>query len=340
MLIDLLGFRDSGRFDKVAWSVPIDLDGRAFLIEHRKFRLGVFGGSTPEDLEGAKALARLLHRGVKASKAYFTWLAEEAGKASALNVVNRAPSLFGRFMFFADLYDARSSEAEARKKESIRTDTGPNSWTVHRPARELREEAGHYALSAIESFFSWTEHVFILIAILRGAYTTGEAVRDLARADWKTKFKAALDINVPADKSYFDKLLEVRRQVRNFVIHGFFGKDGEAFSFHSTAGAVPLQILDQKGGARFGLGAGATYRDQQTLQLLRDFVAHLWSGVREPAQLYIILTYAQDGRYAQAMTRGQPPSDNEPASCSIAVLRGLARRLPGRFFQYTFDWAP
>ncbi|MFY0400931.1 hypothetical protein [Brevundimonas naejangsanensis] len=80
LLIDLLGFRNNGRFDKVAWSVPIDLDGRAFLIEHRKFGLGVFGGSTPEDLEGAKALARLLHRGVKASKAYFTWLAEEAGR--------------------------------------------------------------------------------------------------------------------------------------------------------------------------------------------------------------------------------------------------------------------
>lgn len=44
-------------------------------------------------------------------------------------------------------------------------------------------------------------------------------------------------------------------------------------------------------------------------QLLQDFVAHLWSGGREPAELYImdhghplILTYAQDGRYAHAMT--------------------------------------
>lgn len=309
LLVDLLGFRDNGPFDKVAWSVPVDLNGRAFLIEHRKFGLGVFGGDTPEDLNGAKAVARLLYRGVKSSKAYFAWLAEKAGEASALNVINRAPSLYGRFVFFADLYDARSSEAEARKKESIRTDTGPNSWTVHWPAGQLREEAGHYALSAIESFFSWTEHVFILIAILRGACSTGEAVRDLARADWEAKFRAALDINVPADKAFFDKLLEVRRQVRNFVAHGSFGKDGEAFSFHSSAGAVPLRILDQKGGARFGLGAGAAYRDQQTVQLLRDFVAHLWSGDREPAQLYLmdhghplILTYAQDGRYAQAMT--------------------------------------
>ena len=308
LLVDLLRFRNTGPFDKVAWSVPIDLDGRPFLIEHRKFGVGVFGGDTPADLEGAKTIARLLHRGVKASKRYFTWLADGAGRASALNVVNRAPSLFGRFVFFADLYDARSAEAETRKKESIRTDTGPNSWTVHWPARELREEAEHFALSAIESFFSWTEHVFILIAILRGACATGDAVRDLARADWETKFRSALDVTVPSDKAFFDKLLEVRRQVRNFVAHGSFGKDGEAFSFHSSAGAVPLRILDQKGGARFGLGAGAAYRNQQTLQLLRDFVAHLWSGDREPAQLYImdyghplILTYAHDGQYAQAM---------------------------------------
>ena len=309
LLIDLLGFRNTGPFDKTAWSVPIDLDGRPFLIEHRKFGLGVFGGDTPADLEGAKTVARLLHRGVKASKSYFSWLADEAGKASALNVVNRAPSLFGRFIFFADLYDARSTEAEVRRKESIRTDTGPNSWTVHFPARELREEAEHFALSAIESFFSWTEHVFILIAILRGACTTGDAVRDLARADWEKKYKAALDITVPADKALFDKLLEVRRQVRNFVAHGSFGKDGEAFSFHSSAGAVPLRILDQKNGARFGLGAGVAYRNHQTLLLLREFIDHLWSGDREAAQLYImdhghplILTYAQDGQYARAMS--------------------------------------
>jgi hypothetical protein len=35
LLVDLLGFKNLGRFEKLAWSIPIDLDGVAYLIEHR-----------------------------------------------------------------------------------------------------------------------------------------------------------------------------------------------------------------------------------------------------------------------------------------------------------------
>lgn len=308
LLVDLLGFRDLGQFEKVAWSVPVEFNGKAFLIEHRKFGLGVFAGDAPDDPQDAREIARLIHRGVKAAKPYFTSLAEEAAKASALNVVNRARTLFERFEFFADLYDARVAEAERRKDESIRTDLGPNAWTISRPSFALRKEGDHYAISTIESFFSWTEHVFILIAILRGTCVTGEDVRQLARADWDAKFKAALDIADPKSKTFFDNLLQVRRQVRNFVAHGSFGKEGEAFRIHSSAGAVPMRMLDERRGPRFGLGAGAGYADKHAIRLLRDFVGHLWGGDREPARIYIqdcelplILTYAKDGTYAQCM---------------------------------------
>jgi len=40
LLVDLLAFRNIGQFEKVAWSVPVEYKGRAFLIEHRKFRAG------------------------------------------------------------------------------------------------------------------------------------------------------------------------------------------------------------------------------------------------------------------------------------------------------------
>ena len=42
LLIDLLKFKHSGQGEKIAWSVPIDYKGQAFLIEHRKFGVGVF----------------------------------------------------------------------------------------------------------------------------------------------------------------------------------------------------------------------------------------------------------------------------------------------------------
>src|SRR5262249_36451960 len=169
----------------------------------------------PDDEADAKEIALRIKRGVKAAAPYFTWRAEEAAKASQLNVVNRAAELFQRFEFFAKLYAERINEAERRKDERIETQHSPTSWSYRFPAHELRQEAEHFAVSTIESFFSWTEHVFILIAILQGRCMTGEDVRQLARAEWETKFKAALDIVDPTTKGFYDGLLHIRRQERN-----------------------------------------------------------------------------------------------------------------------------
>jgi hypothetical protein len=250
LLVELLGFRNLGQFEKIAWSVPVEFNSKVFLIEHRKFGLGIFASKVPDDEADAAQIAILVARASKAAQPYFAWRAEEAAKASELNVINRAAALFERFEFFAGLYAAKIAEAEQRKGEYIKRDLGPNSWTARYPSSELRHEAEHYAVSTIESFFSWTEHVFILIAILLGGCVTGEDVRQLARAEWETKFKAALDITDPKTKRFYDGLIHIRRQVRNFVAHGSFGKDGEAFAFHST-GAVPMRMVDERRGSHF-----------------------------------------------------------------------------------------
>jgi hypothetical protein len=42
LLVDFLGFPNLGKWEKIAWSVPIDFNGEPFLIDHRKFGVGVF----------------------------------------------------------------------------------------------------------------------------------------------------------------------------------------------------------------------------------------------------------------------------------------------------------
>jgi hypothetical protein len=59
-----------------------------------------------------------------------------------------------------------------------------------------------------------------------------------AKNEWSEKFKCALDISELISKQFYDQLLDIRRELRNFVAHGAFGKDGKAFNFHSGAGAV------------------------------------------------------------------------------------------------------
>src|SRR5690606_31524923 len=128
-------------------------------------------------------------------------------------------------------------------------------------------------------------------------------------SNWEAKYKAALDLADPKAKSLYDELLVIRRQLRNFVAHGSFGKQGEAFQFHSGAGAVPMMMPHRRDGTSFRFGQGTDFVEHEAVALLHDFIDFLWSGPRAPAftyiqeyQLPLILTMAQSGEYAQAMT--------------------------------------
>jgi hypothetical protein len=88
LLVDLLGFPNLGRFEKLAWSVPIDFEGLAYLIDHRKFGVGVFAREGEESERQARRIVGLIHNGVAVAKPFFRWMAENAVRASELNVRN------------------------------------------------------------------------------------------------------------------------------------------------------------------------------------------------------------------------------------------------------------
>jgi hypothetical protein len=139
-----------------------------------------------------------------------------------------------------------------------------------------------------------------------GRLHRGDEVADLAEADWKTKFKAALDISDIETKKHYDCLLDIRAQLRNFLAHGAFGKSGEAFRFHSGAGAAPLLLTgNQK--HRYSLTGKPAFDEKWAIAEIEQFIDHLWSGSRRPARHYVfsglpsILTFVDDGTYARCM---------------------------------------
>ncbi|UVV75720.1 hypothetical protein NXW84_15210 [Bacteroides fragilis] len=74
---------------------------------------------------------------------------------------------------------------------------------------------------------------FVHLAIVVQGLSDGEELSKLIDSEWKVKYKKAIpDDTVEANK-FYDELLIVRQQLRNFVAHGAFGKDGNAFAFHS-----------------------------------------------------------------------------------------------------------
>lgn len=321
LLVDLLEFPHMGKWEKSAWTVPVRLRGRLYGIEHRKLGLGVFapsldpearisGQPTDEQETDAKEISALIVKAVDAARPYFEWRAEQAAAGSQINVLNKSPYLFERYEFFRDQFRALSMEADARKDERKITkdilEDGTEVTTGVFPAYSLRREAEWNAQAAVEAFFSWTEHLFIHLAILQGKLGTGDDVANLAGADWKAKFKAALDLSDKTTKEHYDALLDLRAQIRNFMAHGSFGKRGEAFLFHSGAGAVPV-LLTENQRHRYSLTGKPAFDESWAVDEIEEFISHLWSGVCGPAKLHIfsdlpsILTFANDGTYAHAM---------------------------------------
>ena len=286
LLVELLGFDDSGPEEKVAWSVPVDYKGRRLTIEHRKLGLGIFSHNAADDEEAAVEVANRIHAGVKAAEPFFDLLAETAARGSRLNVVNNSPKLFERFEFLATQYESKRLEANAREKETIRTRI-EDGYIISYPSSTIRRHAQLYAVSAIEAFFSWTEHVFIHLGIITGRLLTGDAIPKLADANWADKYKIALDLSDGDSKNFYDRLLVLRRQLRNFVAHGSFGKEGQAFQFHSSVGAVPLLLPHRRGADSFKFGNGVDFVAHDAIALIHDFIRHLWSQSRAPAKIYI-----------------------------------------------------
>jgi hypothetical protein len=312
LLVELLKFPHSGREEKVAWVIPVDYQGSCASIEHRKLGLGVFSKTSENRELVAQQIVNAVRRGVKAATPFFDHLAGKAAAGSRLNVKNNSGWLFSRYEYLRDQFKEKTASAEARKGEVVKTEqtsvNGIESESYSMPALSLREEAAWLGIATIEAFFSWTEHVLIHIAVLQGRLKTGEEVAELAAAEWSEKVKAAIGLHDAAVKLLFDELLAIRRQIRNYMAHGAFGKQGQAFEFHSTAGAVPVNLTDPDGRDRFSMWFGPSFDEAGAIDTAERFVEKLWGGDLAPARIYIqdaalpiILPYASDGTYERAM---------------------------------------
>jgi hypothetical protein len=308
LLRDLLGFRDLGAFEKLAWSFPIFFEGTVFLVEHRKMGVGVFCADASQHEDKAADLVRRIWSACKAAEPYFKARAAQAIQAGELNIHNHHATLWGRYRYLRQrLRAAVRAQARADAKPPVRVQHSPTSWSVSsRHQWVARERVAWLTQTVIEAFFAWSEHALVHCAVLRGQISAGPALLALTKDEWRIKFKAAFDTSNPHWKQHLDALLHVREENRNYVAHGAFGKDGRAFEFHSGAGATPLRLKVRGTQPRVTLHALTVTDDGASMVVVDSFVAAVRQHAK-PQWLYLesglvtVLTFAKNGYYAMAM---------------------------------------
>ncbi len=118
LLVELLDFENLGRFEKVAWCIPVELQEHVFLIEHRKMGLGVFASDASSHENLAREVVEGINRATKVAQPFFDWKAAQAVAQSKVNVLNRSRLLFERFEYLSRTYRARAQDNLAHNRWS------------------------------------------------------------------------------------------------------------------------------------------------------------------------------------------------------------------------------
>jgi len=308
---DLLWFKNLGSSEKIAWSFPIDYKWKAFLIEHRKFGVGVFIQDLEKDEEYAEEIVKKIKSAVKSIRPFYDYLAEQSVKDSKINVVNNNGQLFNRFNYLLTLYKDQHKKY-LKNKDNIKTKEQKTKYgkmtSYENIGYEYYQNANWLAISVIEAFFSWSEHLFIHLAILKWWIWDGKKVADLIASEWKKKYKAAINEETKESNKFYNELLIIRQQLRNFVAHWAFWKSGNAFKFHSGTWTVPVLMDHNKQKNRFSLQWTLTFKEDEVIKLIEDFIKFLWKGDTKTAMYYTqectlptILTLVSDGIYEKAL---------------------------------------
>ena len=117
LLVDLLGFRCLGKAEKVAWSIPLELDGQLLHVEHRKLGLGIFSSGDANSEAAAEEVVRLIHKGLRVARPYLDWCAEKAVNDSRVTIINRSIELYDRFEFLLEEYKSKLTAAYRKAGE-------------------------------------------------------------------------------------------------------------------------------------------------------------------------------------------------------------------------------
>lgn len=308
LLVDLLGFDYLGPGEKVAYIIPIDFEGRRCSVVYAKFGMKIEYSS---DGDGAAVYAAL-KKGMRAAKPYYLWRAEQASVSSDLNLISKCPQLWNKYVFLKEQSEAFMEKFEAGKDnqlvESGFSEDGSASWfSISFPAYEFQSQSLWLHEAAVDAFFAWCEQALVHVAVLLGKLKNGKEIADLLKREFGEKCKLVLDLSDASDKSAYDDIVDLRVQMRNYVAHGSFGKDGSTFQFHTRVGAVPLKILDGDTQSEFSFGTDSLRDWEGDYARIDKFLTRLWSGGRSPAKQYLdtgfpcILTYVIDGTYQKAM---------------------------------------
>lgn len=240
-----LGLKGYGRGEKVAWEIPIEVDGVLCSIALEKFGLRIYVIQTGVDNEdAAKQLAiKLLKRLKKASPVLERDLLEPLAGVQArdgsVTVPNSLSMLRGMYQHFREGAETAIA-AEIPKADP--EDLPGGIADVLGKAFKRKQLALFNMIASVNAYFSALEHTLVLLFPFLGFDPESDDLSKFMGDRWREKFKRLFSLDDSETKRHYDNLSRIADTYRNPFGHGLFDSHGNAVYFHTPIGPLPARL--------------------------------------------------------------------------------------------------
>jgi hypothetical protein len=239
MLERFVGAEFSNRpFEKTAWVSAVSFRGALFVFTMEKFglRLRV---RTPDDEDTSallQALTTVLNRALPQAERAIEPEIHDLIRTGRITIPNKYHLFRDRYVYMRDLATA-----------NFESDPPPpvirSGWTESQPFKPQRE--GYFAASAaIDAYFSWLEHLLVLLLPFSSFDSINDDLESLITSTWAEKFKRIFDLaSDRAAKAAYERLRAIKEEHRNPATHGGFDRALSLVHVHTAGtGAIPARL--------------------------------------------------------------------------------------------------
>ena len=263
--VTLKTFPFLGRFEKIAWEIPILYKNKPFLLAHRKFGFDISINKEDEEMYalGIEAIS-MIHKAIPFVETLANPLIRNTVNEGKITIESSYTKIRNRYVYYRE----KIAEEHNSDKEKLKTKAqnfGPGKFAnidetmeAYREIQRLQSVNYYHLLSMIDAYFSLLEHVSVLLLpFIKGIKIKEIKIEEFMGGTWKSKLKIVLKTNTNKEALKFIEILdEIKEQIRNPASHGHFQKKGQSFYVHMKGiGAIPFTLTQSKTNFKYGFSS-------------------------------------------------------------------------------------
>lgn len=291
IFVYLKGFKFSGRWEKIAWTIPIKFKGQPYLLTHRKFGFYIISNSDEEKVTalGIEAMSQI-KKAIHSAEGLIQPYVKDKVNKGEFSVNNEYHKIQDKYLFFRDAAKTEYEKIKKldSKKRKIRIENFADSFNGR---MALVKAADYNASAMIDAYFSLLEHILVLLVpfskhVDHSTFKTEEFIG----MNWKDKYKIIFQIISDVESlKQMEKLTEIKEAFRNPLAHGYFFKNGNSFFVHMEhIGAIPFSLTKNNGNLIYGMEKIGSFNFSQICRAFDDFDKFLHKNIQSKfGMLYI-----------------------------------------------------